>query len=88
VATRLGLRDALVNWSVIHSIGYAIVAVAGFTWKDADPNNLLVLWGFSVMIAAMTMILGVLTLQVPHWVINTNTDWMSQAISLNRLFNI
>jgi hypothetical protein len=40
------------------SIGYTIVAVEGFTWKDADPNSLLVLWGFSVMIAAM--ILGVL----------------------------
>lgn len=58
MATRLGLRDALVNWSVMSSIGYTIVAVEGFTWKDADPNSLLVLWGFSVMIAAM--ILGVL----------------------------
>jgi hypothetical protein len=69
VATRLGLRDALVDWSVIYSIGYAIVA--GFTWKDADPNSLLVLWGFSVMIAAM--ILGVLALRVPHWV--SSASW-------------
>jgi hypothetical protein len=51
VATRLGLRDALINWSLIYSIGFAMVA--GFTWKGANPNSLLVLWGFSVMIAAM-----------------------------------
>ena len=64
VATRLGLRDALIDWAIIYSIGYAVVA--GFTWKGADPNSLLVLWGFSVIIAAL--ILGVLSLKVPHWV--------------------
>lgn len=64
MATRLGLRDALIDWSVIYSVGYAIVA--GFTWNDADPNSLLVLWGFNVMIAAL--ILSILAFKVPHWV--------------------
>ena len=64
VATRLGLRDALIDWSVLYSIGYAIVA--GFTWNDADPNSVLVLWGISVMIGAI--MLAVLGLKIPHWV--------------------
>ena len=64
VATRLGLRDAIRDWCIIYSILYAIVA--GITWKDADPNSLLVLWGAGVMIAAL--ILAILGLKVPHWV--------------------
>ena len=66
VATRLGLRDAIRDWCIIYSILYAIVA--GITWKDADPNSLLVFWGVGVMIAAL--ILAFLGLKIPHWVCN------------------
>jgi hypothetical protein len=52
------------DWAIGYSLGYAIVA--GFTWNDADPNSLLVLWGLSVIIASL--ILAVLGLKVPHWV--------------------
>lgn len=73
VATRLGLRDALLDWTIIYSLGYAIVA--GFTWNDADPNSLLVLWGFSVIIASL--ILAVLGLKVPQWVSLYNASTLS-----------
>ena len=78
MATRLGLRDALIDWSVIYAIGYAIVV--GFTWKDADPNSLLVLWGFSVMIAAL--ILAILGLKVPHWVSQVIGMWSGKYFTL------
>ena len=64
VAARLGFRDALLDWAIVYTFGYSVVA--GFTWKDADPNSLLVLWGLSVMVAAgVYLVLGV---RIPQWV--------------------
>ena len=51
VATRLGLRDALMDWFTIYIILWAIVG--GITYYDADPNSLLVLWGINAMISAL-----------------------------------
>lgn len=36
-AVRLGLRDALVDWAIMYSIGYAVMAA--FTYNDADPKR-------------------------------------------------
>ena len=63
-AIRLGLRDALLDWFLLCSTSYGIVA--GFTWKDADPNSLLVLWGLSVIVSAGLFF--VLAGKVPQWV--------------------
>ena len=63
-AIRLGLRDAIVDWSIWYLMGYSIVA--GFTWTDADPNTVLVIWGISVMVSAVIM--AICALKVPQWV--------------------
>ncbi|KAL7461511.1 hypothetical protein ACHAXS_001929, partial [Conticribra weissflogii] len=62
-AIQLGLRDALLDWFILYSIAYAIVA--GLTWENADPNMLVVLWGFSVIISAG--IFFVAAGKVPQW---------------------
>mmetsp|Transcript_20299 Transcript_20299/g.42260 ORF Transcript_20299/g.42260 Transcript_20299/m.42260 type:complete len:735 (-) Transcript_20299:147-2351(-) len=62
-AIQLGLRDALLDWFILYSIAYAIIA--GFTWENADPNMLVVLWGFSVIISAG--IFFVAAGKVPQW---------------------
>ncbi|KAL9188112.1 hypothetical protein ACHAXT_006490 [Thalassiosira profunda] len=63
VAIRLGLRDALVDAAILYALGYAVVI--GFTYGDADPNSLFILWGFSAMVSAC--LLGIAGLKVPQW---------------------
>mmetsp|Transcript_20869 Transcript_20869/g.47195 ORF Transcript_20869/g.47195 Transcript_20869/m.47195 type:complete len:756 (+) Transcript_20869:373-2640(+) len=63
VAIRLGLRDALIDWALLYAVGYSFVA--GFTYHDADPNSVYVIWGVSIMVSAgMT---GTMALKVPQW---------------------
>ena len=64
MAIRLGLRDALVDVAILYSLTYSIVAA--FTWDDADPNSLYVIWGISAMVSAS--ILGIGALKIPQWV--------------------
>mmetsp|Transcript_12309 Transcript_12309/g.26743 ORF Transcript_12309/g.26743 Transcript_12309/m.26743 type:complete len:728 (+) Transcript_12309:260-2443(+) len=63
VAIRYGLRDALVDWTLMYLIGYSIMA--GITWTDAEPESLLVIWGFGVMISAA--LIAVSAIKIPQW---------------------
>ncbi len=77
VAIRLGLRDALVDVAILYSLTYTIVAA--FTWNDADPNSLYVIWGISAMVSAS--ILGIGGLKVPQWVGSTAHSCLWRSIS-------
>ena len=63
VAVRYGLRDALMDWMLIYTICYAIVG--GLTWKHAEPNSVIVIWGFSLMLSSI--VLGVVSMKVTEW---------------------
>ena len=63
VATRLGLRDAVIDWSAIYIVLYAIVG--GTTYYDADPDSLFVLRGLNAMISALMV--GIASLKILHW---------------------
>ena len=63
VATRLGLRDAVIDWSAIYILLYAIVG--GTTYYDADPDSLFVLRGLNAMISALMV--GIASLKILHW---------------------
>lgn len=63
VATRLGLRDAVIDWSAIYVILYAIIG--GTTYFDADPDSLFVLRGLNAMISAL--IVGIASLKILQW---------------------
>ena len=63
VAIRLGLRDALIDWALLYAVGYSFVA--GFTYHDADPNSVYVIWGVSIMVSAG--VTGTMALKVPQW---------------------
>ena len=63
VAIRLGLRDALIDWALLYAVGYSFVA--GFTYYDADPNSVYVIWGCSIMVSAG--VTGMMALKVPQW---------------------
>jgi hypothetical protein len=62
-AIDLGKRDAYIDWGLTYLICYAIVG--GITWYNADPNIVLVIWGFSLMCSAV--ILGIAGLKIPAW---------------------
>jgi len=64
VAIRLGLRDAILDWTIMYGIGYAIVA--GCTWTNAEPESVVVIQGFSVIFSAA--ILAVASSKFPQWV--------------------
>eukprot|EP00579_Thalassiosira_antarctica_P006212 CAMPEP_0201904060 /NCGR_PEP_ID=MMETSP0902-20130614/55799_1 /ASSEMBLY_ACC=CAM_ASM_000551 /TAXON_ID=420261 /ORGANISM="Thalassiosira antarctica, Strain CCMP982" /LENGTH=504 /DNA_ID=CAMNT_0048438131 /DNA_START=23 /DNA_END=1534 /DNA_ORIENTATION=- len=63
MAVRYGMRDALIDWSIMYTIGYAIVA--GITYTDADPDSLLVFLGFSLIFSAALLALS--GLKFPRW---------------------
>ena len=64
VAIRYGLIDGIIDWSIMYSIGYAIVA--GCTWTNAEPESVVVIQGFSNILSAA--ILGVASFKLPEWV--------------------
>ena len=64
IAIRYGLRDALIDWSIIYLIGYGIVG--GITWKDAEPESVIVIMGFSIIISAA--IIAISAFKIPQWV--------------------
>mmetsp|Transcript_38602 Transcript_38602/g.87009 ORF Transcript_38602/g.87009 Transcript_38602/m.87009 type:complete len:699 (+) Transcript_38602:141-2237(+) len=63
VAVRYGLRDALIDWMLIYTVCYAIVG--GLTWKHAEPNSVIVIWGFSLMLSSV--VLGIVSLKITEW---------------------
>ena len=74
VAVRYGLRDALIDWFVVYSIGYAIVA--GLTWTNVSPDSLYVIWGFSRIFSAA--ILAYTAIKVPQWV---SCNWWGVSLA-------
>lgn len=64
VAIRYGLIDGIIDWSIMYSIGYAIVA--GCTWTNAEPESVVVIQGFSNILSAA--VLGVASFKLPEWV--------------------
>ena len=76
VSIRYGLRDALFDWFIMYSIGYAIVA--GCTWTNADPEAVLVIQGFGYMFSAGIM--AVASFKFPQWVSLTYHVFLSTGI--------
>ncbi len=64
VAIRLGLRDAIIDATIIYSLTYAVVI--GLTWRDVEYNFLLVIWGVSYMVSAS--VLASIGWKLPQWV--------------------
>ncbi len=63
MAIQYGMYDAVMDWSFIYTVAYAIIG--GLTWHNADTNYLLVIWGFSLMFTAL--ILAAAGLKMPEW---------------------
>lgn len=76
VSIRYGLRDALFDWFIMYSIGYAIVA--GCTWTNADPEAVLVIQGFGYMFSAGIM--AVASFKFPQWVSLMHHVFLSTGI--------
>ena len=63
MAIQYGMYDAVMDWSIIYTIAYAIIG--GLTWHNADINFLTVIWGISLM--ATALILAVAGVKMPEW---------------------
>ena len=63
MAIQYGMYDAIIDWSIIYTVAYAIVG--GLTWNNSDTNFLTVIWGFSLMFTAL--FLAVAGLKMPQW---------------------
>jgi hypothetical protein len=83
VAIRLGLRDAIIDATIIYSLTYAVVI--GLTWSDVESNFLLVIWGLSCMVSSS--VLASIGWKLPQWV-SRYTCSLSLSLSLFPLLDV